>query len=219
MSNSYNTFMGEFMSSLKFYNYRWHKGKDISIDWIMKNVQGDKFLDIGGTVELVKALNKKGISASIYDAFPLSGLQDNECKTIYCGEFSEILDIVGTEKFHTVSCRHSLEHCLNPMFVLWQMNQILCDHGRLIVIIPPFHRKWVWFYTHFNCLPEENWEMLFWRAGFRIENKEHGFWDAAQKDPLFIETRYVLTSETKSLRIDGFGLNKSPKFHHLNKKK
>lgn len=203
--SAHEMFCEDFNSSLEFHEYKWHKGKDASMKWIMQNVYGNTFLDIGGTTELVKALHAQGISSSIYDAFPPppSQLDTHECDTIYTGEFTDIMDVTQGRRFHTICCRHSLEHCLNPTFVLWQINRMLLHSGRLIICLPPYHTKWVWFYTHFNCLPEDNWEMLFYRTGFSILSKQHGFWDPGQKRPLFKETRYVLTPETSELRLRG----------------
>ena len=202
-NNAIERFNLEFNKHLKFFNYKWTSGKDISIEWVADQISFGNVLDIGGTVQLLKLLsNKKQILASIFDAFPVSDLEPNEYKHSYVGEFSDLLDIISpNEKFDTIVCRHSLEHCLNPLFVLWQINQLLVDNGKLIVLLPPYNKKWLWFYTHFNCLPEENWEMLFYRTGFKIEKKEYGQWDKKQRDPHFKETRYVLISETKELRL------------------
>ncbi len=203
-SNAAEQFSLEFKKHLKFFNYDWTSGKDISIKWVADQISFGNVLDIGGTVRLLKLLaNEKGIIASIFDAFPINGLDSKEYKRAYIGEFSNLLDIIpSSEKFDTVVCRHSLEHCLNPLFILWQINQLLVSNGKLIVLLPPHNKKWIWFYTHFNCLPEENWEMLFYRSGFRIEKKEYGQWDKKQKDLNFRETRYVLISTTKDLQLD-----------------
>ena len=203
MKNAAEKFALEFNKSLKYYNYKWTTAKSLSVKWMADQIYSGNVLDIGGTVYFLKHLVKeKNIKASVFDAFPLEGLEPHEYKNIYTGDFSNLLDIIpNNEKFNTITCRHSLEHCLNPVFVLWQINQLLVSNGKLIVILPPYTKKWIWFYTHFNCLPEENWEMLFYRAGFRIEKKEYGQWDKKQKDPDFRETRYVLISTTKDLRL------------------
>jgi SAM-dependent methyltransferase len=195
-------FNKEFSKNLTFYNYGWSEGKNISISWIVDNIVGEDVLDVGGTTQLLKMLKaNRGIVASIYDAFPLKDLLPGEYKDIYIGDFFNLLDVVGDKQFDSIIFRHSLEHTLNPLFVLWQANRLLKLGGQLIVIVPPHHNYWVWFYTHFNCLPEENWEMLFWRAGFKIVKKEHGHWDNEQSSPFFRETRYILCSETKDLRF------------------
>lgn len=203
MTTAAEKFALEFNRNLKYFNYKWSKAKNLSVKWIADQVDPGNVLDIGGTVHLLKHLvNKKNIIASIFDAFPLTGLEPHEYKNMYTGEFSQLLDIIPhDEKFNTITCRHSLEHCLNPIFILWQINQLLVTRGKLIVILPPHNKKWIWFYTHFNCLPEENWEMIFYRTGFKIEKKEYGQWDNKQRDPNFKETRYVLISETKDLRL------------------
>ena len=203
MKTAAEKFELEFNKNLKYYNYKWTDAKSLSVQWIAEQINPGNILDIGGTVHLLKHLVKeKNIVASIFDAFPLTDLERHEYKSIYTGEFSNLLDIIpDDEKFNTITCRHSLEHCLNPLFVLWQINQLLVSNGKLIVILPPYTKKWVWFYTHFNCLPEESWEMLFYRTGFQIEKKEYGQWDTKQRDPEFKETRYVLISDSKELRL------------------
>lgn len=188
-------------ASIKFRNYGWSKGKEVSMRWIVDNIVGNKILDVGGTSRLIKYLSAKGVMASIFDKFPCNDLKENEFDEMYVGEFSKIVDVIGDKKFDTITCRHSLEHSLNPMFVLWQLNQILIDAGRLIIILPPHLKNWIWFYTHFNCLPEENWEMLFYRAGFNITSKTYGYWDDMQQNPVYREIRYILQSETKELRL------------------
>jgi SAM-dependent methyltransferase len=197
-------FKQEFSDHLQYRDYGWSNGKEISMKWVADHVVGDRVLDIGGTVALVRYLKKqKNILASIFDAFPPEGLDHNDCDNIYVGDISDLVDVIGDEKFDTITCRHTLEHCLNPLFVLWQINKLLCNGGKLIVVLPPYLSYWVWFYSHFNCLPEGSWEMLFWRSGFVIDKKEYGYWDNNQNHPSFREVRYLLSSETKDLRFFG----------------
>ncbi len=201
-NSSQKRFEEEFSNKLEFHDYGWSLGKQRSIEWMLSHVEGESIIDIGGTVEFVKLAWKiKGLKVSILDAFPVKDLNKAECGNVFVSDIHNILDVIGEKTYTTITCRHTLEHSLNPLFVLWQINKALVEGGRCIVILPPYLKCWVWFYSHFNCLPEESWEMLFFRSGFLVESKEYGQWDSEQSKPEFKETRYILRSVRKSLEF------------------
>ena len=85
------------------------------------------------------------------------------------------------------------------MFQLWQFNRCLKEDGKLIVIVPIHAKNWVWFYTHFSCLPLDNWRMLFHRNGFKVLEAAAGTW--RDDDPNFVEYRFVLGIESREIRL------------------
>jgi SAM-dependent methyltransferase len=149
---------------------------------------------------LLEQLVDKGLTCTYYDAFPPKWpkIEFN----VITGDMHQIATQLPRKSFDFVSCRHTLEHSLNPLFVLWQINLLLRDGGKALIIVPKYNSYWAWFYTHFNCLPIDNWRMLFYRSGFRIDQEDEGFWDDEQKSTWFEEHRFVLSVESRSIRLD-----------------
>ena len=88
-----------------------------------------------------------------------------------------------------------------PLFQLWAFNQLLREDGQLLVVVPIHTQEWVWFHTHYSCLPQENWLMLFHRAGFRVHEIGAGTWNSRRD--LFVELRFDLRVETRRMRLAG----------------
>ena len=191
-------FTAEYASQLEYHNYGWSDGKEASVRWILSRIGQGRVLDVGGTTRLLDQLHDKGNPCAYFDAFPPTR---DVPYPVHTGDIHVVADFFPEASFEYVTLRHTLEHCLNPLLVLWQVNTLLVERGRLIVILPHHWSYWVWFYTHFNCLPLENWRMLFYRAGYRIVEETSGFWDAEQQDPHFVEYRFVLEVESRSIRL------------------
>lgn len=194
-------FQAELKRNFRYYGYKWSKGKEKSCEWIMEQIDTGKVLDIGGTSWLLERLSEKSCECTYFDAFPPSS--KNPPYRVVTGDIHHVADLLPQGHFEHISLRHTLEHALNPLFVLWQVNALLSAGGRAYIIVPAHSRFWVWFYTHFNCLPIENWRMLFYRAGFSIEEESTGHWDDDQCDENFKEHRFVLRQDTRSLRLEG----------------
>ncbi len=193
----YSEFMAELKDQFKDFGYTWTKSKEVSCDWILERLPTGTGVDVGGTSYLVKKAQEMGRDITYYDYFPPSDLAIEKHITADMNEFAEhflpkSLDFITT--------RHTLEHSLNPLFQLWQYNRTLKDEGVLLVIVPQHSTKWVWFYSHFNCLPLENWLMLFHRAGFSIKRAIAGSWWS--ENPEYIEYRFMLKVESRQLRLD-----------------
>lgn len=198
---SYELFKSELETAFYFYDYGFSKGKEISCSWILDRITSGNAIDIGGTTSLVNNLRKKFIACSYFDAFPSSEelvpLPDTK---MIVGDIHSVLDLTGLKSFDNIICRHTLEHAMNPMFVLWSFNKILKDDGSVYIIVPRHAKHWVWFYTHFSCLPLENYLMLFYRAGFKVIEHEVGFWDDEQKNRM--EDRFHLKVDSRFLRLN-----------------
>lgn len=182
--------------SHSFHDYGFSPGKKRSCDWMLARLPAGKGVDVGGTYYLVASAAEKGRDVVFYDLYPPSTPVDAAVVTDDMANFGAHFD---RESLDFITCRHTLEHCLNPLYQLWQFNRSLKDGGKLLVVVPTHSKRWVWFYTHFNCVPIENWRMLFYRAGFEVLDFEAGTWKP--RDPDFIEYRFVLGVQSRELRL------------------
>lgn len=197
----FSAFLKELQSGAPEMAYKWNKSKELSCDWIIRRIASGTGVDVGGTPYLQEKLAQKGCKMWLYDHMPMAGndmaIQDDMLNIL--AHFDEgSLDFITT--------RHTLEHAIVPLFQLWAYRKLLKDGGRLFVIVPQHNENWVWFGTHHNCLPYENWLMLFYRAGFGIERAEAGSWST--KDPSFIEWRFELIKESPQMRLEHYPLRK-----------
>lgn len=193
-ATGFNDFMKEVQSRSPNMNYVWSKEKEVSCDWIISRIEGGKGVDIGGTPYLYHKLREKGCDMAIYDQFLDPGFEHG-----ISDDMANVLDHFEPETLDFITTRHTLEHAICPMFQLWAYNRILRTHGKLYVIVPNHSKDWVWFGTHHNCLPHENWVMLFHRTGFNIKTTDAGTWKPS--DPKFIEWRFELVKASPTLRL------------------
>ena len=162
------------------------------IDKIQPGLVG---VDVGGTEWLCEQLTAKGCDITHYD-----WLKPPTFPKYVEGDMMEVMNHFPEKSLDFIVTRHTLEHALAPMFQLWAYNRLLKDGGRLFVIVPQHMREWIWFPTHHNPLPRENWLMLFHRAGFKIKTSDAGTWNPG--DSKFIEYRFELIVETRDLRMN-----------------
>ncbi|MFL9813178.1 methyltransferase domain-containing protein [Stutzerimonas sp. VN223-3] len=193
----YSEFIGELQGQFKDFGYGWSKSKENSCNWMLHWLQGGAGVDVGGTAYLVKQAAAKGCDITYFDYFPPS---DPAIEKFVAADMSAFAEHFAARSLDFITTRHTLEHSLNPLFQLWQYNRCLKDDGLLVVVVPQHTKGWVWFYSHFNCLPQENWLMLFHRAGFAVEEANAGSWWS--KNPDYIEYRFVLRVESRTLRLD-----------------
>ena len=155
-------------------------------------------VDVGGTAYLVKKLQESGRhDVTYFDFFPPT---DPAVQKSITADMAEFGDHFGSGDLDFISTRHTLEHSISPLFQLWQYNRALKIGGVLVVVVPQHSTKWVWFYSHFNCLPQENWLMLFARSGFEVVEVGAGTWKP--KRPEFIEYRYVLKVKARGIHLE-----------------
>ena len=190
----FKEFLNEVARRSPLMEHGWWREKEISCQWILSQIAGGRGVDVGGTTYLCKKLAEKGADITYYDIAPpseaLAHIQD---------DMVNILDHFEERSLDFITTRHTLEHSLAPLFQLWAYNRLLKDNGKLFVIVPMHHKDWVWFGTHHNCLPHENWIMLFHRAGFKIEVSDAGTWKPW--DPKYVEYRFRLSVESRELRL------------------
>lgn len=199
-SVAYGWFESELKQAFHFYDYGFSKGKALSCQWVLDRIADGSTLEVGGTTYIVNELRKKGIPCCYFDAFPPSEeLVKFPNAKVLVGDIHSVLDLAGPSSYDNIVCRHTLEHSMNPMFVLWSLQKILKDGGSLYLILPRHVKHWVWWYTHFSCLPLENWRMLFYRTGFEVVEHEVGYWDDEQKSRM--EDRFRLRVVSKQLRL------------------
>jgi|GEM_PF-2250018 SAM-dependent methyltransferase len=192
---SFERFLDDVKASFPEKEYRWTKGKSRSSKWILDRVPaGWRGVDVGGTEYLCKKLAEKGCKATFFDI----GAPEDYGDYIQ-DDMINILRHFEEKSLDFITTRHTLEHSLMPLFQLWAYNRLLKDDGRLFVIVPIHNERWVWYPTHFNCLPYENWLMLFYRAGFKVEEHDAGTWSVTRPD--FIEYRFSLSVQSRELRL------------------
>lgn len=203
----YAEFRDELQRSFKDYGYGWSHQKARSCDWIVRRLPKEGVgVDVGGTAYLVKKVQANGERQITYfDYFPP---RDPEIERFVAADMAEFGNHFAPRSLDFITTRHTLEHSLNPLFQLWQYNRALKDGGRLVVVVPQYSKKWVWFFSHFSCLPQESWLMLFHRAGFAVKEATAGTWKPW--NPEFIEYRFVLDVEKRGLSL---GDPKSAKGH------
>src|SRR5690606_1629202 len=157
--------------------------KTRSCQWLLDRVPaGATGVDVGGTEYLCKKLAEKGCKVTYFDIGKPVDYGDHIQDDMF-----NILRHFPETSLDFITTRHTLEH------------RLLKDDGRLFVIVPMHNARWVWFATHFNCLPYENWLMLFYRAGFKVEEHDAGTWSI--KRPDFVELRFSLSVESRQLRL------------------
>lgn len=190
----FSQFLAEMQALAPDVKYVWSKEKELSCDWIIERIDGGKGVDIGGTPYLYNKLREKGCDMTIYDQFLEPDFEQG-----IADDMINVLDHFDQESLDFITTRHTLEHAISPMFQLWAYNRILKTGGKLFVIVPNHSKEWVWFPTHNNCLPYDNWAMLFYRMGFNIKTADAGTWKRA--DPKFIEWRFELVKASNTLRF------------------
>lgn len=196
---NYDLFKAELYESFRDFNYGWNKYKQLSCDWILSRlVSGKVGVDVGGTVYLAHELLKRDVDITYFDILPPP--EGSNISKFITNEMSFFLDSFAQGSLDFITTRHTLEHSTDPLFILWQFNKALKNGGKLFVIVPFHTHNWVWFYTHFSCLPLENWLMLFYRAGFKLIESDAGTW--SPQNPAFIEHRFVLEVESRGLRLE-----------------
>jgi Methyltransferase domain len=194
---SFTLFLNELQDSFPARKYHWSKGKERSCRWLLSRVPaGAVGVDVGGTEYLCRKLSEKGCNVTYFDLVP-PATYDNHVQD----DMFNILRHFPERSLDFITTRHTLEHSLVPLYQLWAYNRLLKDDGKLLVIVPMPNKHWVWFTTHFSCLPYENWLMLFYRTGYKIEECDAGTWGAGRSD--FVEFRFALSVETRQLRLTG----------------
>jgi SAM-dependent methyltransferase len=167
-----------------------------SCDWMIERIDaGSRGVDVGATEYLCEQLDKKGCDITYFDfaaprLFP-KAIED---------DMFNVLDHFHERSLDFITTRHTLEHALVPLFQLWAYNRLLKDDGRLFVIVPQYNTKWLWFHTHFSCLPVSSWRMLFYRAGFRVVESTTAPWHPTRK--AYMENRFELAIETRRMRLE-----------------
>jgi SAM-dependent methyltransferase len=195
MKSSWEIFLDTLAKFETKNNYVWTNDKQISSQWLIdKIIPGTKGVDVGGTEFLCQKLSEKGCDVVYYD-ISLPSSYTNYIQD----DMLNILQHFEDNSLDFVSSRHTLEHSICPMFQLWAFNKILKIGGHLLLIVPHHEREWIWFNNHYNCLPYENWLMLFYRTGFKICSADAGSWKPSNSR--FIEHRFDLSVETHELRL------------------
>lgn len=198
--NNYSKYRKELKECFRDFGYGWNIHKEKSCDWIINRLSNNTTgIDVGGTFYLVKkALTTfQGLKITYLDLYPP---QDPDVHDYIVCDMVDVCDHFPINSLDFITTRHTLEHTTDPLFQLWQYNKILKKQGKLYVILPCYTRNWVWFYSHFNCLPLENWLMLFYRSGFKILEADAGTWNP--HNPTFIEYRFALEVECRGFRLD-----------------
>lgn len=190
-------FLDELRTEMPEIDYKFGKGKARSCDWIINQIEsGQVGVDVGGTGYLCKELAAKGVDITYFDLMP----SKDHAKSV-ADDMLNVSQHFKKGSLDFITTRHTLEHSLVPMFQLWMYNELLKDDGRLFIILPIHHPKWIRFPTHYNCLPYENWTMLFYRAGFKVLTSDAGSWK--DNSEAFIEYRFVLQPESREMRLGG----------------
>jgi SAM-dependent methyltransferase len=76
------------------------------------------------------------------------------------------------EEFDIVFCSHTLEHCISPAIVLYEMRRVLKIDGDVIIGVP----HWPEFICneHTYLLTHGGWKHLFERIGFKVIDEQDG---------------------------------------------
>lgn len=193
----YAEFSHQLKHEFRDWEYGWSKHKARSCDWIARRLPDGVGVDVGGTAYLVKKVQASGRDITYFDYFPP---KDDEITKHVAADMADFGHYFDEGSLDFITTRHTLEHALNPLFQLWQYNRALRLGGTLVVVVPQYSRKWVWFYSHFSCLPQESWLMLFHRAGFTVKEAAAGSWKPW--NPEFIEYRFVLEAKHRGLALE-----------------
>lgn len=196
--DSFGRFLAAMHGSFPDKGYRWTRAKERSCDWMVARIlPGTRGVDVGGTEYLCQRLSDQGCDITYYDfvapkQFAGPAVTD---------DMFNVMRYFAPRSLDFITTRHTLEHSVVPLYQLWAYNQLLADGGRLLVIVPAYHDRWVWMTTHFHCVPPDSWHMLFHRAGFALREFEVGIWK--RNKPEFVEHRFLLEVESRELRLEG----------------
>lgn len=190
-------FLAELQEAFPDKQYRWTRGKERSCKWLLRRVpEGATGVDVGGTEYLCAKLAEKGCNVTYFDLGTPAAFERHVQDDMF-----NILRYFPEKSLDFITTRHTLEHSLVPMYQLWAYNRLLKDDGKLLVIVPMHSKRWVWMMTHFSCLSYENWLMLFFRTGYRVDECDAGTWSSKRSD--FLEYRFSLSVESRELRLGG----------------
>ncbi|MDQ2645673.1 MAG: class I SAM-dependent methyltransferase [Myxococcota bacterium] len=196
MMKHFDTFLAELSQHTPEREYNWSAQKEEACQWIIDRVVPGRGVDVGGTEYMCRKLAAAGRDITYYDLNV-----PREHPTFVQDDMANVLDHFEPGSLDFVTTRHTLEHSIAPLFQLWSFNRILKEGGQLLVVVPLHCKEWVWFHTHYSCLPQENWLMLFHRAGFKVHEIGAGTWNS--KRELFVELRFDLRVESRALRLAG----------------
>jgi hypothetical protein len=196
MSHHFQRFLDELGEDTPERDYRWTAAKEEACQWLIDRALPGTGVDVGGTEYLCNVLAASGRHVTCYDL-----VQPREYAPSVQDDMVNILDHFAPRSLDFITTRHTLEHSVMPLYQLWAYNQLLRDDGQLLVVVPMHCKEWVWFHTHHSVLPQENWLMLFHRAGFNVKEVGAGTWNAAR--PLFIELRFDLRVASRRMRLKG----------------
>lgn len=192
----FQQFLADLNTQTPHRQYNWTRQKELSCQWLLDRALPGKGVDVGGTDYLVEALHDRGDDVTFYDMVP----PRNHEKYV-TDDMANILDHFELGSLDYITTRHTLEHSVSPMYQLWAYSKLLKTGGQLLVIVPMHCREWVWFHTHWSCLPQENWLMLFYRVGFDVHEIGAGTWNSSRN--LFVELRFDLRKAGDSMRLRG----------------
>ncbi len=192
----FKRFLAELQRDTPDRSYRWTEEKEEASQWLVERVLPGRGVDVGGTEWLCEVLARTGRQVTYFDLTP-----PRDYSVFVQDDMANVLDHFEPRSLDFVLTRHTLEHSIAPLYQLWAFNQLLRDEGQLLVVVPMHCKEWVWFHTHYSCLPHENWLMLFHRAGFRVHEIGAGTWNP--KRVHFVEMRFDLRVETRQLRLKG----------------
>lgn len=177
----------------------YYPGQDYNTPSIMEfasliHEPNGKILDIGcGDGQLLRILSER------YNDLSLSGLtvskeESEACSPVFDVRVGDMHQLPWDDaSFDIVTARHSLEHSISPLIVLFEINRVLKLGGRAYVVVPAPASDWVIKWAdHFSVLPRQMWEKLFVDAGFEIESYCEGTWIASYSMVAEPEYRFSL---------------------------
>ena len=93
---------------------------------------------------------------------------------------------VQDKTYQTIWSRHSIEHCTSPFNALKEMNRILKDDGKIVLIVPYPLDILIFAESHLYVLDDKQWRNLFIKNGLNVVVKLDKFYYNGYAEVLYI---------------------------------
>lgn len=104
---------------------------------MLENIKGENIMDIGcGPGKIGLLIKKKRLFGVDIFTNPKKLVKERGYKKVFLMNISQDSIPVGTNTMDTVICMETLEHLMDPIHALAEINRVLKKNGKLIISVP-----------------------------------------------------------------------------------